>query len=80
MQKETKEPNLRPKYLWDYDLPKYWRPKNKRQWLWCLERKINYNDWRGLDAKTIKKYFPALKKQLDPGKRIMLELYFKKHG
>ena len=66
--------------IWDYNLPKNWRPKNERQWLWYLERKINYDDWKGLENKIVKKYFQKLKTRLDPGKRIMLELYFKKYG
>ena len=64
-------------YIWDYNLPKKWRPKIKRQWLWYLERKINYDDWKGLNKKIIKKYFPFLKKRLDPGKREMLKNYLK---
>lgn len=66
--------------LWDYNLPKNWKPKTESQWLWYLERKINYDDWKGLKKEIIKKYFPKLKKRLDPGKRIMLENYFKKYG
>lgn len=65
--------------LWDYNLTKNWKPKNEEQWLWYLERKINYDDWKGLKAEIIKKYFLKLKKRLDPGKRIMLENYFKKY-
>jgi hypothetical protein len=66
--------------LWDYNLPKNWQPKNERQWLWYLERKINYDDWQGLKKEIIKKYFQKLKKRLDPGKRMMLKFYFKKYG
>ncbi|PIQ92572.1 MAG: hypothetical protein COV69_02340 [Parcubacteria group bacterium CG11_big_fil_rev_8_21_14_0_20_39_14] len=64
-------------YNWDYNLPRNWKPKTERQWLWYLERKINYDDWKGLKAEIIKKYFPKLKKRLDPGKRKMLETYLK---
>ncbi len=67
-------------YVWDYDLPKNWKPETKNEWLWVLERKINHNDWKGLNMGIIKKYFPALKKRLDPGKRMMLEFYFKKYA
>ncbi len=67
-------------YIWDYNLPKGWRPKNEKQWLWYLERKINYDDWQGLKLEIIKKFFPKLKKRLDPGKREMLENYLKRHG
>lgn len=68
------------KYLWDYELPKNWQPKTRWQWLWCLERKINYDDWQGITKEMLKKYFPALKKRLDPGKRMMIELYLKKYA
>ncbi len=64
-------------YNWDYDIPKNWRPETETQWLWYLERKINYDDWKGLTKEIIKKYFPKLKKRLDPGKRKMLEVYLK---
>ncbi len=64
--------------LWDYNLAKDWKPKTEGQWLWYLERKINYDDWKGLKKEIIKKYFPKLKRRLDPGKRIMLELFLKK--
>jgi hypothetical protein len=66
--------------VWDYDLPKNWKPKTENQWLWYLERKINYGDWRGLKKEIVKKYFRKLKKRLDPGKRMMLEFFFKKYG
>jgi len=67
-------------YNWDYDLPKNWQPETDRQWLWYLERKINYDDWKGLKKTVIKKYFPYLKKRLDPGKKELLKQYFKYHG
>ncbi len=76
----TGQEGLRPKYVWDYDLPKKWAPKTEGEWLWCLERKINYDDWQGLRAEIIKKYFPKLKRRLDPGKRMMLEHYFQVYG
>ncbi len=66
--------------IWDYNLPRNWKPKNERQWLWYLERKINYDDWKGLKKAIIKRYFQKLKKRLDPGKKKMLEFYFKKYG
>ena len=67
-------------FNWDYNIVKNWEPKTERQWLWYLERKINYDDWRGLKKKVIKKYFLKLKRRLDPGKREMLKIYFKKHA
>lgn len=67
-------------YNWDYNLPKNWKPKTEGQWLWYLERKINYDDWKGLKKEIIKKFFPKLRRRLDPGKREMLEHYFQKYG
>lgn len=65
---------------WDYNLPRGWQPKTERQWLWYLERKINYDDWKGLKADIIKNFFSKLKQRLDPGKREMLKEYFKKYA
>ena len=42
------------KIFWDYKINKGWQPKTDRQWLWYLERKINYDDWQGLKAEIIK--------------------------
>lgn len=70
----------RVQYNWDYELPKNWQPTTERQWLWYLERKINYDDWEGLRAEDIKRYLPKLKKRLDPGKQAMLKHYFKTYG
>lgn len=67
------------KYIWDYDIKENWQPKNLSQWLWYLERKINYDDWKGLNKKIVKKYFRKLRGRLDPGKIKMLEYYFKKY-
>lgn len=67
------------KYVWDYKLPKNWQPQTDEEWLWLLERKINYDDWRGLNVKIIKKYFPKLKKRIDLGKQMMLKDYFQKY-
>lgn len=64
--------------LWDYQLPKKWRPKTNEAWIWYLERKINYDDWTSLTPRIIKKYFRRLK--LDQGKRLMLKNYFAKYG
>lgn len=68
------------KYLWDYKLPKNWTPHNENEWLWLLQRKINYDDWQGITKKMLKKYFSKLKKFLDPGKRMLIEAYLKKYA
>ncbi len=61
---------------WDYNLPPDWKPTTDKEWAWFLVRKINYDDFKGLRRETIQKYFPAIKKLLDPGKRAMLEHFF----
>lgn len=66
------------KYVWDYNLPKNFKPKSDVAWEWYLVRKINYGDFKGLKRKIIKKYFHAIKRKLDPGKRAMLEYYLQK--
>lgn len=63
------------KYVWDYNLPKNFKPKNDFEWEWYLVRKINYGDFRGLKKEMVKKYFAAIKKRLDPGKRAMFEYF-----
>lgn len=63
-------------WTWDYNIPKNWQPTTDQEWEWFLVRKINYDDFTGLKRETIKKYFPAIKKLLDPGKRDMLEYFF----
>ncbi|MFN4212809.1 MAG: hypothetical protein ACK4FL_02495 [Microgenomates group bacterium] len=63
---------------WDYDLPKNWKPKTDFEWEWYLTRRINYGDFKGLKKEVVRKFFPKIKKLLDPGKRMMLENYFGK--
>lgn len=62
-------------YNWDYNLKEGWKPETDYQWLWYLERKINYDDWKGLKKEWIKRYFPQLKNRLDPGKEAMIQDY-----
>lgn len=64
--------------LWDYTLPKGWKPRTVGATLWYLERRINYGDWKGLDPKQIKVRFNKL--HLDPAKRLLLKNYFKYYG
>lgn len=66
-------------WVWDYQLPKNWKPKTPFEWRWYLVRKINYGDFQGLTKKNIGKYFKQIKRHLDPGKQAMLE-NFLKHG
>lgn len=62
---------------WDYNLPKNWQARTPGEWEWFLVRKINYGDFTGLSKNMLKKYFPAIKEKLDPGKRAMLENFLK---
>lgn len=50
-------------FNWDYNLPKNWKPKTDGEWIWYLERVINYGPDEGekLDKNIIKKYFPELR-------------------
>lgn len=64
--------------VWDYKLKKNFKPKTQAEWIWYLERKINYDDLEGLDPKMVKKYFKQIK--IDPGKRLMIQAYFKRYG
>lgn len=63
--------------LWDYKIKKGWNPKTKQEIIWFLERKINYDDWNGIKPSLLKKYYKHLK--IDPGKKLMLQAYFKKY-
>ena len=65
-------------YVWDYNIKKNWKPHTEAEWIWFLERKINYRDWKGLRAADIVKYFNRLK--LDPGIKLMLQAYFNYNG
>lgn len=64
--------------VWDYKLKKNWKPQTKEEWIWSLERKIHYDDWDELEPKIVKKYFKYL--HIDPGKRLMIQAYFKRYG
>lgn len=69
---------MKPAYLWDYHIDAHWHPKSSNEWIWFLERKINYDDFKCLRISNIQKYFNHLK--LDPGKRLLLEAFFKHYG
>ncbi len=64
--------------LWDYTLKKGWKPRNDFEWCWYLERKINYDDWKGLKKEDIKKHYNRL--NLHSAKKLMLEAHFKQYG
>lgn len=64
-------------WIWDYKIPNNWQPKTDREWEWFLVRKINYDDFKGLKKDIINKYFPKIKKLIDPGKQAMFENFLK---
>ena len=47
---------------WDYDLPKNWQPKTDEEWIWYIERVVNYGprDNDKLNKHIIRKYFDRL--------------------
>lgn len=63
--------------LLDYKIRKNWKPEKKEEIIWYLERKINYDDWRGLKPELVLKYLNELK--IDPGKKLMLVAYFRRY-
>lgn len=65
-------------YLWDYTLDRDWQPETRDQWLWFLQRKINYDDWKGVKPWMVARYGKALK--LDEGKRLLVQAYLKHYG
>lgn len=67
----TAEKNI----FWDYHIAKNWRPDTRKEWIWYLERKINYGAWKGLRTADIQRFLPFLK--LDPAKKLFLKAYFK---
>jgi hypothetical protein len=60
--------------VWDYKIPKNWKPKTKQGWLWYLEKMIATGNLKRLKAAEVKKYLPRLK--LDEGNRLLLKHYF----
>jgi len=67
------------KFVWDYRNNRLGKkPRGERAILWRLERKINYDDWNGLDVRVIARHFNKLK--LDPGKYALFDAYFKQYG
>lgn len=64
--------------LWDYQLPKKWKPRTAGAVRWYLERRINYGDWKGLKPLEIKTHLNKLR--IDPVKKLLLTNYFKRYG
>lgn len=60
---------------WDYDLPDDWQPTTDDEWAWYLTRKLNYEDMEGITPDILARYFPLLDRELDPGKRTLIEYY-----
>lgn len=64
-------------WIWDYNITKNWRPKKAEEWQWFLVRKINVGDFKGIKKEMLEKYFPKIKRWLDPGKRAMIKYFLK---
>jgi len=63
---------------WDYTLQKNWKPETKDQWHWYLQRKINYDDWKGIRPWMLERYGKTLK--LDEGKKLLIRAYLNKYA
>lgn len=61
--------------VWDYKIPKGWKPKDDAGWIWYLEKMIMTGNLKGLPAEKVKKYLPRL--HLDEGNRLLFTHYFK---
>lgn len=48
---------------WDYDLPKNWMPKSDSEWVWYIERVVNFGprEKDKLKKSIVKKYFNRLR-------------------
>lgn len=64
---------------WDYDLPKNWKPKTDTEWIWYIDRVVNYGVTGNekLDKNTVKKYFDKLKLGSDTKEYLKFLLYEK---
>ncbi|OGG17368.1 hypothetical protein A3D78_04105 [Candidatus Gottesmanbacteria bacterium RIFCSPHIGHO2_02_FULL_39_14] len=64
---------------WDYDLPKNWQPKTDQEWIWYIERVINYGpqNREKLSKSMIKKYFSRLRLEKDRKEYLRFLLYDK---
>ena len=76
--KKQKKYPIKKGLVWDYRIPKNWQPKTDADWRLYLERKVNYDDWKGIPQEKLLEYFPHL--HLDPGKRLMITNYFTIYG
>lgn len=47
---------------WDYALPPEWKPHTDEEWIWYLNRVMNYGLSKGerLDPEMVRKYLPKL--------------------
>ena len=61
------------KYIWDYD-PKTVDLKNPAVLRWYIARKINFGDWKSLDAKLLEQNLDQL--EIDLTLKGMLKKYY----
>lgn len=60
---------------WDYNIDKNFQPKTDAEWIWYIERQINYNDWKNIPLEKLLKYYSQL--HIDEGKKLMLQAFLK---
>lgn len=49
-------------HIWDYKLPKNWKPKTEQEQTWYLERLVNYGlGGDKLNRNQLKKYFNKIR-------------------
>ena len=59
--------------VWDYNIPKNWKPQTDEGWIWYLEKMIMTGNIERAPKRMVKKYWPKLK--LDEGNRLFLGHY-----
>ncbi|OGK08839.1 hypothetical protein A2767_07160 [Candidatus Roizmanbacteria bacterium RIFCSPHIGHO2_01_FULL_35_10] len=66
-------------FNWDYNLPKNWKPNTDEEWIWYIERIVNYGATKGekLDKNIVKKYFPQLRLEKERKEYLKFLLYEK---
>lgn len=53
-------------HYWDYNIDKNWHPQSDEEWIWYIERQINFNGWKDIPLEKLLKYKDKLK--IDEGK------------
>lgn len=59
--------------VWDYKIPKNWKPKDDAGWIWYLEKMIMTGNLTHVPKRMVKKYWERLR--LDEGNRLLFGHY-----